>query len=178
MLPVFSLLLLALVVGRCVWELRFAREPLFEHPRPLPLFLGLAALCSLVTPFLVLETVPADFRSEAVALLLVVTATFWISHFAKKFLPAFLNFLLRLVLAGGCVLQGFAVWQLRGELQPGSLFVSGVLALVPLVHAGVLLAELLHNAAHSHGHARFALKCLAESGGWCGVSFLLLKWIA
>jgi hypothetical protein len=164
----FALLLVIaaalILTGRCIWELVFLREPLFQRYRNNGIWTLFALLCSIVCILLGAEVFP--FRGSPYAAWAGAggLAAYWLSFFAKAYLPRIVNSLLRLLMAAGMACCAYLVYLMRADFRDEQLYITGIVILVPAIQSMLLLTELLFNAAWSAGGRRITWFVLLELG--------------
>lgn len=164
----FALLLVIaaalILTGRCIWELVFLREPLFQRYRNNGVWTLFALLCSVICILLGAEVFP--FRGSAYAAWAGAggLAAYWLSFFAKAHLPRIINSLLRLLMAAGMACCAYLVFLMRNDFRDEQLYITGIVILVPAIQSILLLTELLFNAAWSAAGKRISWLVLLELG--------------
>lgn len=162
----FALLLViaaALVItGRCIWELVFLREPLFQRYRNNGIWTVFAVMCTIICVLLGAEVFP--FRGSPYAAWAGVggIAAYWLSFFAKAHLPRIINSVLRLLMAAGMACCAYLVYLMRTDFSDEQLYITGIVILVPAIQSLLLLTELLFNAAWLASGKRIAWFVLLE----------------
>lgn len=164
----FALGLIILValalVGRCVWELLFLQEPLFQRYRNDVVWTGLSLLCTVVCVLLAAEVFP--YRGNMYVMLGGAggLCAYWLSFFWKNRLPRLVNSLLRLLMAGGMACCVYLVYLMRNDFKDEQLYITGIVILVPALQSILLLTELLFNAAWSASGKRMLWFVSVEMG--------------